>query len=64
MSDFVRLLALGAATFSLGSGFALATLFTIASRNSTHGDAEGCFGKFIVLITLAIATFFFYLAIA
>jgi len=63
MSDFIRLLALGAATFSLGIGFALAILFTIASRYSSYSENESCFGKFIILVTLAIATFFFYVAI-
>ena len=63
MNDFIRLLALGAATFSLGIGFTLAGLFTMSRRYGSNSDVEGCFTNFLVLITVGIAAFFFYVAV-
>ncbi len=61
MHEFLHLLAFGAGTFCLGAGVIIMLLFALASRHDDSG--EGCVGGILVLLSLALAGYFFMLAI-
>ncbi len=63
MNNFSQLIAFGAGTFCLGAAVTIGMIFALASRHSGQDNTGSCFGTFLVLAALAMASFFFVIAI-
>jgi hypothetical protein len=64
MTEFMRLMAFGAATFCLGGAVAAAALFAFIARINRGDLGAGCMGGFLTIAGIVAAIFFFYLAVA
>jgi hypothetical protein len=62
MIDFLHTLAFGAGAFILGAGLIFGLLVKIANHN-TGDDGEGCLGMIVAFFGVALAAYFFYLAL-